>query len=73
MEGARPAVDFREVMVWREDAREGRVVRELEAGLRADEVINLQFTRCVWGTAQVGLEKFNECAAEPLGLRKLFL
>ena len=51
LEGARPAVDFREVMVWREDAREGRMVRELEAGLRADEVINLQFTRCVRGTA----------------------
>lgn len=41
------AVDFREVLVWRENASEERVVRETKAGLDKDEIINLQFTRYV--------------------------
>ncbi|KAI0827140.1 acyl-CoA synthetase [Trametes gibbosa] len=40
----RPAVDFREVFVWREDGAERGRVAEMGAGLSADEVINLQFT-----------------------------
>lgn len=47
MEGVRPAVDFREVMVWREDTAERRRVEDIMAGLEVDDVINLQFTRCV--------------------------
>ena len=39
------AVDFREILVWGEHSREEKVVRETEAGLDKDEVINLQFTR----------------------------
>ena len=39
------AVDFREVLVWGEHSSEEKVVRETEAGLDKDEVINLQFTR----------------------------
>lgn len=47
LEGVRPAVDFREVMVWREDTAERRRVEDITAGLEVDDVINLQFTRCV--------------------------
>ena len=45
VEGARPAVDFRELFVWREDGAERRRAEALERGLEAGEVINLQFTR----------------------------
>ena len=41
------AVDFREILVWREDGSEQRNVKELEASLGEHEVINLQFTRYV--------------------------
>ncbi|KAI0634863.1 acyl-CoA synthetase [Trametes polyzona] len=44
LDGVRPAVDFREVMVWREDVAEKRRVEEITAGLHHDDVINLQFT-----------------------------
>ncbi|PIL27690.1 transporter [Ganoderma sinense ZZ0214-1] len=40
----RPAIDFREVLVWREDGAEKRRVEELTAGLDNGEVINMQFT-----------------------------
>ena len=43
--GVRPAVDFREVLVWREDGGEKRRVEELSAGLHNEEIINMQFTR----------------------------
>ncbi|TFY57579.1 hypothetical protein EVG20_g8486 [Dentipellis fragilis] len=53
-EGARPfgedlevmkcAIDFREVLVWREEGREERIVREFEQSLKKDDVMNLQFT-----------------------------
>ncbi|KAA1476602.1 acetyl-CoA synthetase-like protein [Dentipellis sp. KUC8613] len=38
------AVDFREVLVWREKGREERIVREMERSLQNDDVMNLQFT-----------------------------
>lgn len=38
-------VDWREVLIWREDAHEARVQSNITAGLKKDEVINLQFTR----------------------------
>ena len=41
----RPAIDFREVLVWREDGWEKRRVEELTAGLDNEEIINMQFTR----------------------------
>ncbi|KAI0761447.1 acyl-CoA synthetase [Irpex lacteus] len=44
------AVDFREVLVWRENASEERVVRETKAGLDKDEIINLQFTSGTTGS-----------------------
>ncbi|KAM5532141.1 hypothetical protein V8D89_014166 [Ganoderma adspersum] len=40
----RPAIDFREVLVWREDGGEKRRVEELTAGLDNEEIINMQFT-----------------------------
>lgn len=39
--------DWQEMLVWREDGVEGRRVRECANELRSDDVINLQFTRCV--------------------------
>lgn len=42
-----PAVDFREVLVWRENGHEHSTVQALERSLHEDEVINLQFTRQV--------------------------
>ena len=45
IEGVKPAIDFREVLVWREDGAEKKRVEELMAGLDREEVINMQFTR----------------------------
>lgn len=42
-------VDWREVLIWQEGAREARVQKEVEASLEKDEVINLQFTRYDFG------------------------
>lgn len=39
------AVDFREVLLWQDKSKEGRLVEETERGLNKDDVINLQFTR----------------------------
>jgi hypothetical protein len=38
-------VDWREVLIWREDVHESRVQSNITAGLNRDDVINLQFTR----------------------------
>ncbi|KAH6909638.1 acyl-CoA synthetase [Coprinopsis sp. MPI-PUGE-AT-0042] len=40
----RSTVDWREVMLWREGSREGKIQRQIERSLDKDEVINLQFT-----------------------------
>lgn len=37
-------VDWREVLLWREDNQEYRLVNEISRSLHTDEVINLQFT-----------------------------
>lgn len=41
-------IDWREVLMWREDVREAEMQREIIQGQNKDEVINLQFTRCVF-------------------------
>lgn len=41
----RCAVDFREVLLWQDKGKEGRLVEETEGSLHKDDVINLQFTR----------------------------
>lgn len=38
-------VDWREILLWRDDTIEGRKLNEIRSGLEKDEVINLQFTR----------------------------
>ncbi|KAJ3986184.1 acyl-CoA synthetase [Lentinula detonsa] len=38
------AIDWREIILWREDTREAKLVRDIAQGLDNDEVINLQFT-----------------------------
>ena len=40
-------VDWREILIWREDVHEARVQSNITTGLKKDEVINLQFTRYV--------------------------
>lgn len=42
-------VDWQETLVWREDCAEQRRVRECVDELRSEDIINLQFTRCVLG------------------------
>ncbi|CAL1708944.1 unnamed protein product [Somion occarium] len=44
LEDTRCAVDFREILVWREDGSEDRRVKEIGRTLHQDNVINLQFT-----------------------------
>jgi len=41
-------VDWREIMIWQEDALEQRHVEESTRSQRSDDVISLQFTRCVF-------------------------
>lgn len=45
--GVKFAVDFKEILVWREHGSEDKVVDKMETGLKAEDVINLQFTRLV--------------------------
>ncbi|KAH9019411.1 acetyl-CoA synthetase-like protein [Lactarius hengduanensis] len=40
----RCAVDFREVLLWSDKGKEGRLVKETQGSLNKDDVINLQFT-----------------------------
>jgi len=40
-------VDWREILLWREDVPEERRVTALKFDLKQDDVINLQFTRLV--------------------------
>lgn len=40
-------VDWREILLWREDVPEERRVTALKIDLKQDDVINLQFTRLV--------------------------
>ncbi|KAG8216445.1 hypothetical protein J3R82DRAFT_6551 [Butyriboletus roseoflavus] len=42
-------VDWQETFVWRQDGAEQRRVRECVDELRSEDVVNLQFTRCVLG------------------------
>ena len=41
----RSLVDWREILLWREDTREEKARRVLEGSMGKDDVINLQFTR----------------------------
>lgn len=41
-------VDWREILMWREDTREARVQKDILRGLKKEEVISLQFTRYVF-------------------------
>jgi len=38
-------VDWREILMWRDDTKEARIQRNIMAGLQKEEIINLQFTR----------------------------
>jgi len=45
LHGLKSAIDWRELMIWREDSKEKRLHQEISASLHKDDVINLQFTR----------------------------
>jgi|ERR1700734_3956048 hypothetical protein len=45
LHGIKSAIDWREIMVWREDAKQKRLHQEITTSLHKDDVINLQFTR----------------------------
>jgi hypothetical protein len=45
MDKLKCAVDFREVLVWREYASQEKERQSMQASLHKDEIINLQFTR----------------------------
>lgn len=47
LHGLKCAIDWRETLVWREDAREKRLYDNASRSLHKDDVINLQFTRSV--------------------------
>jgi hypothetical protein len=47
LHGLKSAIDWREIMVWREDSTEKRLHEEISASLDKDDVISLQFTRLV--------------------------
>jgi hypothetical protein len=40
-------VDWREILLWRDNTIEGRKLNEIKNGLGKDDVINLQFTRYI--------------------------
>lgn len=45
IEDIRCAVDFREILVWREGGSGDRRVKDIGKTLHEDDIINLQFTR----------------------------
>jgi hypothetical protein len=47
IESVKSMIDFRELMVWREDTKEKHLHLETQASLHESDVINLQFTRFV--------------------------
>ncbi|KAI0630805.1 acyl-CoA synthetase [Trametes polyzona] len=44
LSGVKPAVDYRETLVWNASAGESRAIEDITAALDAQDVINLQFT-----------------------------
>ncbi|KAI0674518.1 acyl-CoA synthetase [Trametes maxima] len=62
LEGVKPAVDFREVLVWREDTEERRRVEDIVAGLQPDDVINLQFTSGTTGAPKAVSATYRPCS-----------
>ncbi|KAG6916418.1 hypothetical protein DXG01_006822 [Tephrocybe rancida] len=42
--GVKSVIDWREIIIWREDAKERNLQRDISASLHKDDIINLQFT-----------------------------
>lgn len=40
-------IDWREILIWREDTKERHLQRQISALLKKDDIINLQFTRYI--------------------------
>jgi hypothetical protein len=45
--GFRSLVDFRNILIWDEGSIEGEKLRNISTSLNKDDIVNLQFTRCV--------------------------
>jgi hypothetical protein len=74
LHGMKSAIDWRELMVWREDAKEKRSHQQISASLRKDDVINLQFTRLASLFINSGVLSCNYTnKVVPLGHRKQYL
>ncbi|KAG6861288.1 hypothetical protein C0995_001842 [Termitomyces sp. Mi166 len=53
-------IDWREILIWREDTKERNLQHEISASLRKDDIINLQFTSGTTGAPKaVSLTHFN--------------
>lgn len=73
LHGLKSVIDWRELMVWSEDAKEKRSHQELSASLHNDDVINLQFTRLVYLLVHVGVSSRNSViTVVPQGLRRQY-
>lgn len=48
LHGLKCAIDWREIMVWREDTKEKNLLEEISTSLDKDDIISLQFTRLVY-------------------------
>jgi hypothetical protein len=65
-------IDWREILIWREDVQERRLQRDIAKLLTKDDVINLQFTRSVLYRFSLRLPGLF-FAAGPPGPRRPFL
>ncbi|KIM85713.1 hypothetical protein PILCRDRAFT_5365 [Piloderma croceum F 1598] len=50
LHGLKCAIDWREIMVWREDTKEKKLLEEISASLDKDDIISLQFTSGTTGS-----------------------
>ena len=45
LHGLKSAIDWRDIIVWQEDAKERKKHQEIQKTLKSEDIINLQFTR----------------------------
>ena len=57
-EDAPCAVDFRDVLIWREDTRERKMHKQIKETLHHDDVINMQFTSGTTGAPKAVCVRF---------------
>jgi len=60
LHGLKSAIDWRELMIWREDAKETRCHQDISVSLHKDDIINLQFTRLASILIHFGIISYND-------------